>query len=680
MMKLFVNNEIVDLIEQQEVATTIGALDFTDLKARAGQYTNNVAIRATNRMKTLFGLPNDINSTSTIPYVRQPFFIEVDGSIPVIGLCRVVNASNQAINLQLVGSSANWYTYMKSINMEDIDVRELNHYYTNAAVMASRANTWSNGYIYPNMDDGRLDTIAVQPDFTYFYPTLYFKYLFNKLFQQAGYTIQGGFLTDPLFEKMIISYGGDFRRPINPDLRWRWKVECSTDAINGSPAARIFKFDTLVSSTSYNPYQSGFNLVPLNGNEGIYGYVTDSGDYEIELNFIFDDVGGGGSLNIFNFVYYDYNTGLLTTEVLGGQALVLGLNTVTRRFTVPIQAHKPFGYTVAVSGVGVFGKAGSSIETLGFTPASNELVSQDDELAIRYELDPSFGLPTSRTFIQPCGTLGEIKTTEFLLYVFNFFGVVPSTNEAGKIITFEKFDDIAGNISNAIDWSDRIDLTEPPVYSFAFGKYAQRNIFRYPEDSSDEIWSAQPQTFRDGIFTINNPDLPIEKVVYESPFAGTLSRVTLNASPQPARSIAYVPRYDPSDNPQSITPKVGYIDFNNNQNIQIGINPIEPVQPQIFFNELQFVTSLDTGLRRGNLFIPINPSLFQSRYQRIFEILAQPKLVSLLLRLKPTDIENLDLTRLVWLDYFNACFYINKINQFKLTSKESTQVELILIR
>ena len=55
------------------------------------------------------------------------------------------------------------------------------------------------------------------------------------------------------------------------------------------------------------------------------------------------------------------------------------------------------------------------------------------------------------------------------------------------------------------------------------------------------------------------------------------------------------------------------------------------------------------------------------------------KEIEVLMRLDASDINQLDLTRLVYIDYFNAWFYVDEIEQYKANKKESTLVKLIKI-
>jgi hypothetical protein len=59
------------------------------------------------------------------------------------------------------------------------------------------------------------------------------------------------------------------------------------------------------------------------------------------------------------------------------------------------------------------------------------------------------------------------------------------------------------------------------------------------------------------------------------------------------------------------------------------------------------------------------------------DILTKSKVVNILLYLNSVDINQLDFSIPIYLDYYEAYFYINQVKQFNTTHVDSTLVELV---
>jgi hypothetical protein len=56
------------------------------------------------------------------------------------------------------------------------------------------------------------------------------------------------------------------------------------------------------------------------------------------------------------------------------------------------------------------------------------------------------------------------------------------------------------------------------------------------------------------------------------------------------------------------------------------------------------------------------------------------KSVKCLIKLNSVDVNTINFKEPIWIDFFGAYFYLNLIDQFNLTTQDSTPVELILLR
>ena len=70
-------------------------------------------------------------------------------------------------------------------------------------------------------------------------------------------------------------------------------------------------------------------------------------------------------------------------------------------------------------------------------------------------------------------------------------------------------------------------------------------------------------------------------------------------------------------------------------------------------------------------------SVTETHYKNILSALKTPQQIDAKFNLSPVQVLTFDQTKAVYIDQFNAYYYINKINQFKL--KSTTRLELIRI-
>jgi len=98
------------------------------------------------------------------------------------------------------------------------------------------------------------------------------------------------------------------------------------------------------------------------------------------------------------------------------------------------------------------------------------------------------------------------------------YGRVSKVDEYNKTIELVRVNDVVNNKPNALDWSEKLDLSTKPKVSFKLGNYAQSNYFQYSNDESDPFLSALTNYGR-GTFSIADTTIDLESEVYTAPFS-----------------------------------------------------------------------------------------------------------------------------------------------------------------
>jgi hypothetical protein len=218
-----------------------------------------------------------------------------------------------------------------------------------------------------------------------------------------------------------------------------------------------------------------------------------------------------------------------------------------------------------------------------------------------------------------------------------------------RLFPFKK---VVQNVPIAKNWSDKLDLSAKPIITFLSSRYAQVNKFKYAEDDSDTYLVDDPEYCR-GEILIDDENLESEKTVFESVYA-PIKRQSDSFSG--TVRLAWIPKFiDGEEN--EVTPRIGIIAFENIHLLTMDGYATEDPQPAIH----------GAGLSFG---LPNN--LLETYYHELSNVLNYAKYVKCLLKLNPTDIHNLDFSIPVYIEYFQCYFYINKIEQYKATSVEST--------
>lgn len=207
-------------------------------------------------------------------------------------------------------------------------------------------------------------------------------------------------------------------------------------------------------------------------------------------------------------------------------------------------------------------------------------------------------------------------------------------DNANKIIYANTFDKLYTNKATAKDWSNKLVVTNENLLSFMLDNYAQNNEIVFKE--KDEYQEK-------GIFAIANTAIrdntkELFTIAWESG-----QDVFINN-----QELAYIPVYKYS----SLTEK----EYDGTNPHLVSVTPVGSTN--WFANHIKAQTLIDTY------------------YTKLKDnMLVSAKMLEVYLLLDEKDIEEFDPFTPVYISYFGAYFYINKINNF--VAKQITKVELI---
>jgi hypothetical protein len=635
MINLYINSTLCDTFGNEEVVLNRSVNNIGDIQSRQGDYTNNFDLPLTPTNKLIFENSHVLNSASDIPYQRLPARIEVNGNIISMGYAVLIESSD-VYRVSYYGANADVFATIGDKKLSELDLSEFNHLWTAVNVRAARLSntTWTDAYNYPNVDYGPWQ-VGPTVYWTDFYIGFFEKYLVWKIFQEAGFTITGDFFDNNSdFAKGFIPFCSRFVRDRNYDNRNSGEWDTPSSTFNG------LTYDLLLTNTVS---QSDYNI--LNDETGIITILDNCAlTFRIKVTVTNTDI----LPQAFAFqMNYTDSSGTLQNEV------IIDNTTDPLDIPIPAGATKTFELTLTRN----ISRTTITFEWLMLLNPNTAISVCEFEI-IDYVVDESTDsylvITDVFNYITPASTLPDMKQTDLLLTWVNQFCLMFDTDHQTNYVNVFSFTEVLGNIPNARDMSTKIDLSNKPVISYKIGEYAQTNRFLYKDDPENEYLLAAPE-FGSGEITIDNENIEVEKVVFQSEFASIIRQ---SESFSGTARFAFIPKF-PAGDEVDCAPYIGVIEFETIHLVTMDGYALETTQPAM--HEIGF-----------SYLIPLY-------YTVLTSIFNDTKVVNILINLNNVDINQMDFSIPWYIEYFGAYFYVNEIKQFKVTSVESTLVELVRI-
>ena len=324
----------------------------------------------------------------------------------------------------------------------------------------------------------------------------------------------------------------------------------------------------------------------------------------------------------------------------------------------------------------------------------------------------------------------EYKQMDFIKGVSHAFNLQFTTDEISKIVYIEPFDTFYKSFYDAIDWTDKVDLSQEIKDVFVKDSFKRDIIFKYKTDSKDAKVEQRGNDYFEKILdeypykeTLSD-EFERGESVFENPFfAGTFNAkdrdvsktpdpvynaclwqekqdggfISPNDLARPDKGYDFLPRllywkkYSPNlGGATCLKYAVAQLFSGTFKGIfaESGTpNVLSDVYPQATSINREDASSM--LLSYGNVYVTdyddatntyadqtIVKGLYQTYYEKMIDMLKEnPRVRTLNLNLKIQDIVNLDFRKLVYID--GVYWRINKITDFNPLTNTTTKVELI---
>jgi hypothetical protein len=218
------------------------------------------------------------------------------------------------------------------------------------------------------------------------------------------------------------------------------------------------------------------------------------------------------------------------------------------------------------------------------------------------------------------------------------------------------------SIALAKDWSNKLDFTDVPQITYTLD-YSQRNILMYADD--DDVIKPSGTDYT---ILIDDENLEYEQTLVELPFSATEIIERLNGV-----NICKINRFTANAFDVNFQPRSIFITFGSGSfryRFAVGSD----LGSVVFTTDIPYTHFIDIN---KDYSLGFERDLYFDLWQFISGVIDRTKIVTCLLRLNASDINQLDLTIPVYIEYFNSYFYVSKISGYNPNRNVSTLVELV---
>jgi len=320
----------------------------------------------------------------------------------------------------------------------------------------------------------------------------------------------------------------------------------------------------------------------------------------------------------------------------------------------------------------------------------------------------------------------DYKQIDFVKGIAHAFNLKMTTDETTKTVNIEPFNTFYKDYADAIDWTYKLDRSKQIEDKWIKSDLKRDVVFKYKTDSKDKKVERRGEEWFDGI----KDEYPYQETLpktfekgeskYENPFfAGTYNAKDQDTTGGQLDTAFSACLWEEITDPTYLyTPNKGYeflprLLYWNKYSSSAGVNQTQKrASVQTWASQIQLIVAAinwtsvlsntypqATSINRDDSSSPIlsygnvsvrdydvatgvytsyaaGKGLFATYYKNMFEMFkAKPRLRTVYIDLKTTDIINLDFRKLVYID--GVYWRINKVVDYQPNKNQPTKVELI---
>lgn len=618
MTELYLNDAAVDLSPGTVIAITKQINDIADLQNRQADITNRFEIPSTPTNDKIFETAKEVMSGTLVPYRRFSARIRVAGiDIVQNGLGILETYNNDRYIVSVVSGIVDFFDIISGKDLQDLDLSSLDHLFDLAKVVATQLAT--SGIIYAIADYGDLPDGTRTIDVRRQGPSVFILTVLNAIFSEAGFTKSGDIFSDTDYTALILPFAVE-------KIESRGILFSATmdgEQITSFPQTIAHDEETSDPGDNYDNVTNFRYTAPR---------AIDSIQFRCQGSLEFDV--GTVTVTLKGSVFGDMDSVLFSTP---GIDKIYNLDSTT----ISLASGETVLVEVTVTGV-------PTVDII--------------EPSTFWNIIPSPGFSAD---IVVSELLPKMKQSDFIKAISNLFGLIPTFDVTAPLnVEFKKFEDIFTE-RRQVDWSDKLDESKPPEITFARGDYAQNNNLVWKEDPRNV-----PDGLGDGVFTIDDDNLPADKDVIQIPFSASDQIIKIEGI-----NLANIIRFtDPEGSAtwtlsEKVQPRLGIA-----VNVAKGLQGTFDLTDGVGTNNEDNITVVrffDTG---NNAELD-GTNLLNRHYPGLILSLARTKIVTAFFRLTAEDVRDIDHFIPIYVQRFGAKFFLNKAINY--IEDQPTKCELV---
>jgi len=488
MIRLFIEDKELDVNQGFTNQITYAVDDLQNLDSKATAFSKTIVLPGTANNNRLlgnifeFGAANfTVDGEANVGYNfnasrSAKMKMEYNGVQVIKGTLRlleiIIDGELIEYEIALFGELGGFFAKLGNKKIEELNFSEYNHTYNVTNII----NSWENanqgyGYYYPLIDYGNVSTDKKNYDFRAFRPALFVKELLDKIITGNGYTWESNFFNTNFAKRLIV--------PNNQERLLVNKTNVLNDIIGGlvfnnasfpvTNPTKFFQISSHIGDT--------FTVAPNLGPNGLpLSYWTYNGtgpdlfNYSLVLN---------GQVNFFVKANQGYNRVRFKIGVWKGSGTTYTLLSESPMFEYggsnnfnSLPKAFAFDYSLALNGQVTLSNGEQILIAPTFYSASGGITGSPNFNVFANNTStfqlispiPIFTTPTIGDTIPINDCLPvNVKQKDFFTSILKMFYLMVTEDKMRErhFIIEPWVDFYDNNITTYLDWSDKIDRSEP---------------------------------------------------------------------------------------------------------------------------------------------------------------------------------------------------------------------------
>ena len=651
MIKVIVNDIELDLRSDTVVALTRKSASIGSLQNRFSSFTNKFSVPATKKNRDALGV-RQFEDFSGSQYQEQVGKIVSGGIEIATNVTVIIEQVSTDITLSIRAGNGTLFDKLNKAKMSAIDFSDIpllvDARWNLGNVYDFKNRDYTQSFVYPIHDTGVQSTInssLVAKGVLWFY---YVKDLFERIGSTFGYSWTGSTYDLDFFERLMIP-PANFN--ITNEFASNFVVKVSIDDFTWVFNLNIYAFENTIINDNYNLTNSRLITGGIFNNEQVttLAYAAPFvGTYTFEFFYDFD---------CSVFLPVNGSIDLLILQVSSNTTELNNNKVVHRQRIIDTSSVTVINFTGTANG---FFTCENANEDISVNPIQFIAVFEIVNI-VNFSLNAgnyfeivsvSAEKTTWNRWLELNNHLPDITIGKFIKEVGNIFAAIYDVNEFTKEIEIIRLDEIAANKTQAVDWSDKLDLSIPFDVTFILDGIGRTTKFKW---SSDLKYSKSLLVFNEQIRETEN------YIESDADYSDDRSILLM-----PSPSI-FMPLWDEDSRRVNLDGKLRFAIARDETTFFLRYSPslISAAHKVAYFDYDNSPYSLDWSKLYDDYF-----------WQLLVPMIDRVQKVTAYFKLNDLDIQSFRFKYPVFISKFNRYFFVDEIAEYT-GSEQSTKVVLI---